>query len=279
MFQAFLKFRSKSLVVLMCAVLAAALVPQAFALDLPEPFASLEVVEEFQAPGRVEELSGIYPHPKEEGLYLVVANQGPVYRQGVTPKLHTAHRGNLLTVNRQGEVLKSTPLVGGDYGGVAYGDGHLFIASLDPAEILKFDPVEEKVVARFPIAGPAGGLEYDAKRHAIYAQLFVGHPHLAVIDANSGEVVETLWSDESAMGLAMVQGDLLCTWSNGFEKPAFSELRLLDNKSGKVLARQPLDGVHTSLAPIADGFLSLVSIGEGTGDVIVRRYAYQPTGR
>lgn len=255
------------------------IVPQNLAVDVAEPFAGLEVIEEFQAPGRMEELSGIYPHPEETGQYLVVANRGPVYRQNASPKLAESHRGRLLTVDRDGRVLRSVELVDGDYGGVAYGDGHLFIASLEPAEILKFDPVAEKVVARFPIAGPAGGLEYDAERNAIYAQLFVGYPHLAVVDAASGAVIDTLWSDESAMGLAKVKGDLLCTWSNGFEKPAFSELRLLDQTSGKVLARQPLDGVHTSLAPTADGFLSLVSTGEGSGEVVVRRYAYTPVAR
>ncbi len=258
-------------VVMLCAVLAFA--PQSTARERTAPFAELTLVAEHQAPGRIEELSGIYPHPQDANLYYAVANQGPVYRQGDTPKLPLAHRGKLLTVTHEGKVLRSTDLVGGDYGDLAWGDGHLFIASLEPAEILKFDLASEKIVARFPLPGPAGGLEFDAERGVLYAQLFVGHPQLAVIDAKTGAVADSLWSDESAMGLAKVKGDLLCTWSNGFTASSFSELRLLDPKSGRVLARQPLDGVHTSLAPTADGFLSLVLRGT-QGDVVVRRYTY-----
>ncbi|KAK0038794.1 hypothetical protein Bpfe_031511 [Biomphalaria pfeifferi] len=61
-----------------------------------------------------------------------------------------------------------------------------------------------------------------------FAQLFIGFPHLAVVEMKTGATVETLWSDESAMDIAQVSGDWLCTWASGFDKQANSELRLLD---------------------------------------------------
>jgi hypothetical protein len=83
------------------------------------------------------------------------------------------------------------------------------------------------------------------------------------------------------MGLAKVGGDLLCTWASGFDAQAWSELRRLDPKTGRVLGRVALShGVHTALAPLdralagTDGFLSLVAVDRGTGRVVVRQYAY-----
>ena len=246
----------------------------------------LRVVADLQAPGIEPELSGIYPHPTDPNLYLVVANKRPAYRAGQKPMLPEELRGKLLTVDgRTGEVVRRLDLNGGDYGDLAFGDGHLFISSLEPAEILKVDLDSGRIVSRIPLAGPAGGLEFDRDRGVLVAQLFVGHPHLAVVDPKTGATVDTLWSDESAMGLAKVNGDLLCTWASGFDAQAWSELRLLDPKTGKVQGRVALNGgVHTALAPLdrkvagTDGFLSLVATDRGTGRVTVRKYAYE-TGK
>lgn len=243
----------------------------------------LRVVADLQAPGIEPELSGIYPHPTDPNLYLVAANRRPAYRPGQKPMLPEELRGKLLTVDgRTGEVVRRLDLNGGDYGDLAFGDGHLYISSLEPAEILKVDLDNGRIVSRIPLAGPAGGLEFDRDRGVLVAQLFVGHPHLAVVDPKSGATVDTLWSDESAMGLAKVGGDLLCTWASGFDAQAWSELRLLDPKTGKVRGRVGLSGgVHTALAPLdrkvagTDGFLSLVAVDRGTGRVAVRKYAYE----
>lgn len=235
----------------------------------------ISLVEELASPGLDMEISGIYPHPSEEGHYLALANRSPVYRTGQAPKLPEAYRGKLLTVNRQGEVVRAFDLVGGDYGGMAYGSGSLFVSVLEPAEILKVDPADGTILDRFSIAGPAGGLEFDAERGVLYAQLFVSHPHLAVVDVESGATIETLWSDESAMGLAKVDGDLLCSWANSFRQDALSELRLLDEQTGKVRSRIALDRVHTSLAPAPNGFIGLVSTDAATGEVKVARYTYE----
>lgn len=241
---------------------------------------TLNVVVDLKAPGVEPELSGIYPHPTNEDLYYVAANRRPAYRPGQAPMLAAELRGKLLTVNgATGAVVGSIALNDGDYGDLAFGAGHLFVSSLDPAEILKVDLASGRVVARFPLAGPAGGLEYDSQRNLLVAQLFVGHPHLAVIDPTTGATVDTLWSDESAMGLAKVGGDLLCTWASGFDEHAKSELRLLDQASGKVIGRAPLaGGVHTAMAPAGDNaFVVLVATDRASGRVAVRKYSYDGT--
>jgi len=237
----------------------------------------LRAVADLKAPGIEPELSGIYPHPTDPGLYLVAANQRPAYRAGQKPMLDPKLRGKLLTVDgRTGKVVRSLDLVKGDYGDLAFGDGHLFVSSLEPAEILKVDLASGRVVSRIPIAGPAGGLEFDRDRGLLVAQLFLGHPQLAVIDPKTGATVDTLWSDESAMGLAKVGGDLLCTWASGFDGQAWSELRRLDAKTGRVQGRFALTGgVHTALAPLPDGFLSLVAVDRDSGRVVVRKYSYE----
>jgi len=234
----------------------------------------ISLVEGYASPGLEMEISGIFPHPKEADLYLALANQRPVYRTGQSPKLAESYRGKLLTVNRRGEIVRSSALVDGDYGGLAHHGGFLYVSVLEPAEILKVELATGEIVDRFSIAGPAGGLEFDAQRGVLYAQLFVSHPHLAVIDVETGETIETLWSDESAMGLAKVDGDLLCSWTNSFDEDALSELRLLDNETGKVLGRIALNRVHTSMAPTSDGFIGLVSTDSASGEVRVARYLY-----
>jgi hypothetical protein len=265
----------RTLILALGAALVAAALPLA---PLSAGQGGLRVVEDWKAPGVEPELSGILPHPTEKGLYYVAANARPAYRPGQSPKLAAELRGKLLTVDAAtGDVVASLALNGGDYGDLAYGGGHLFVSSLEPAEILKVDLATGSIVARFPLAGPAGGLEYDGERNVLVAQLFVGHPHLAVIDAATGATVDSLWSDESAMGLAKVGGDLLCTWASGFDEHAKSELRLLDSATGKVKGRAPLSGgVHTAMAPAGDGaFVALVATDRASGAVSVRKYAYE----
>jgi hypothetical protein len=238
-------------------------------------------IEDYRVLGLEMELAGIYPHPTDDALYFVATNKNPVYQASQRPMLPVQYRGKLLTVNRHtGHVTHVFDLVDGAYGGIAYGENHLFVVSLAPPEILKVEPTNGEIKARIPISAPAGGLEYDKDRAVLIAQIFVSDPHLAVIDPKSGVTVETLWSDENAMGLAKVNGDLLCTWASGFDEHAFSELRLLDQTTGKVTGRLPLEGVHTSLAPLhkgvagVDGFISLVSVDRASGKVAIRKYGY-----
>ncbi len=241
--------------------------------------AAIEVIDEFQTPGLEAELSGIYPHPTDENLYYVVANLKPPYRYGQEPKLPEEYRGKLLTVDRDGTVLRAVPIADDDFGGLAFAEGRLYVALTNGAEIRRIDPETGATDQRIPLPSPAGGLGYDAERGVMIAQLYVGHPNLAVINLETGSVVETLWSDESAMGLAKIDGDWLCTWASGWDPGSFSELRVLDQSTGKVRSRVKLDGVHSSLAParLESGraaFMSLVTTDSYTGETVIRRYGY-----
>lgn len=241
---------------------------------------SIQLVDELKTPGIESELSGIYPHLTDDGLYYVVTNKRPVYREGQSPMLAPDLRGKLLTVNRTGDVIDAMPLTEQDYGGIAYGGGYLYVAVQDPAEILQVDLKSRKIVAHFGMSGPAGGLEYDRDRDLLYAQLYVGYPHLAVIDPKTHETVRTLWSDEGAMGLAKVDGQLLCTWTSGWDPGSFSELRILNIQDGHVKARLPLKAVHSAIAALdakvsgIKGFVSLVTTNSTTGETVIQRFRY-----
>jgi hypothetical protein len=253
--------------------------PRAPAGEDPGLRAAVRQVEEWKTPGLEAELSGLLPHPTDANLYYVLSNAQPPYRPGQTPRLAPEHRGKLLTVDkRTGEIVRSVALVDDDYGGMAYGEGYLWIATTNGAEILKVDPVTFSIVRRFPLSSPAGGLEYDPDRRVLIAQLYVGHPHLAMIDMRTGAVTRTLWSDESAMGLVKVDGDWLCTWATGWDPGSLSELRVIDQETGHIRARMPVDGVHTVLAPGGDPerrtFLTLVTVDSRSGETVIRKFSY-----
>jgi hypothetical protein len=242
-------------------------------------FASqVRLIDEYKTPGIESELSGIYPHPTDDNLYYVLANRKPPYRYGQKPMLPVEYRGKLLTVNRAGKVVKAVSIVDDDFGGLTFVDGIAYIATTNSAEILKADPETGAIQARFQLPSPAGGLDYDKDRKMLIAQLYVGHPHLAVVDPTNGQIKESLWSDESAMGLIKVSGDWLCTWASGWDPGSFSELRLIDQTSGHVLARMKLDKIHSSMAPargaMGPAFISLVTVDSATGQTVIRRYAY-----
>lgn len=240
---------------------------------------ALTVVDEYKTPGLECELSGISPHPTDGDLYYVMANSKPPYRYGQKPVLPERFRGKLLTVDRQGNVRKAVAVADDDFGGLACVDGSLYVALTNAAEVRKIDPETGKTLQRMALPSPAGGLGYDRERSALIAQLYVGHPHLAVIDLESGAVTETLWSDESAMDLAKVDGDWLCTWASGWEPGSSSELRVLDQKTGKFVERAVLDRVHTTMAPCTagagqPGFICLVTLDSKSGATVIRRYRY-----
>jgi len=238
-------------------------------------------LDEWKTPGLEAELSGFYPHPTDSTLYYVLANLKPPLRPGQAPMLAPQYRGKLLTVNkRTGAIVGAARIADDDFGGMAFGDGHFYVALTNAAVILKLDAADFRVEQGIPLPSPAGGLEYDAERKALIAQLYVGHPHLAVIDVASGTVTETLWSDESAMGLAKVDGDWLCTWATGWDPGSFSELRVIDQHTGKVRSRIRMEGVHTVLAPTTDdsgrpAFLSLVTVDSRSGTTAIRKYSYR----
>lgn len=246
---------------------------------------SVQVIEEYKTPGLEAELSGIYPHPTDSNLYYVLSNLNPPYRYGQKPMLPVEYRGKLLTVEkRTGKVIKAVQLAKDDYGGLVFADGYLYAALTNGAEILKVDPENFKVLAHYRLPSPAGGLGYDKDRGVLIAQLYVEHPHLAVVDVKTGTILENLWSDESAMGLAKVDGDWLCTWASGWDPGSFSELRIIDQKTGRIHARMKVDGIHTSIAPDSDGkggpaFISLVTVDSWSGKTVIRKYSYTGEGK
>lgn len=240
---------------------------------------AVRVLDEFKAPGLEAELSGVCPHPSDPDLYYVLANAEPPYRYGQKPVLPLEHRGKLLTVNREGKVLSALSLGNEHFGGLVCTREAFFAALTNAAEILRLDPASGKVLARFPTTSAVGGLAYDEDRRVLLAHMYVGYPHIAVIDPATGAVIETLAADESTMGLVKAGGDLLATWASGWEPGSISELRVLDPATGKVRARLNLPQVHSVLAPATDGkggaaFLSMVTVDSRTGEVVIRRYGY-----
>jgi hypothetical protein len=241
--------------------------------------AAVRFIDEYKTPGLESELSGIYPHPTQKDLYYVLANKRPSYRQGQAPMLPVEHRGKLLTVDKDGRVLKGVEIDDQDFGGLVAVNGYVYASLTGTAEIVKADPDTGRILQRIRLASPAGGLEYDRDRDALIAQLYVGYPHLSVVDAKTRKIRDVLWCDESTMGVAKVDGDLLCTWSSGWNPGSFSELRVLDQKTGRVISRMHLEGVHSSLARTTDGnggpaFMTLVTLDSQTGKTAIRRFSY-----
>jgi hypothetical protein len=242
--------------------------------------AAVQPIEDYKTPGIEAELSGIYPHPTNGNLYYLLTNKSPPYRYGQKPMLPEKYLGKLLTVDRRtGEVLAAVTIADDDFGGLVLAEGFLYAAITNGAEVLKIDPDTFKVLARYPLPSPAGGLGYDKERGVLIAQLYVEHPHLALMDIKTGKVVDTLWSDESAMGLAKIDGDWLCTWASGWDPGSFSELRVIDQKTGKVRSRMRMEGLHTVLSPDTDNdgrptFLSIITVDSHTGETVLRKYSY-----
>ena len=64
-----------------------------------------------------------------------------------------------------------------------------------------------------------------------------------------------------------------------FVDRSFSELRVIDQDTGRVHSRMRLDHVHSVLAPAhthsgQPAFLSLVTLDSATGRTVIKRYAY-----
>lgn len=243
----------------------------------------LSLRAEYRLSALEQEVAGIYPHPSRDGWFYVAVNAHPAYRPGQAPAMPERFRGKLVTVDgATGDVVNQIDLVNGDYGGLASDGKVLYVAHLNPPEILAVDAKRGRILRRMPVSGPVGGLEYDRRRGVLFAQLYVGLPHIAVLDPRTGATVDTLASDDNAMDLAQVGGELLCTWVSSFDEHAFGDLRRIDARTGKITGRLPLPGVHSSMAPLlssergaAGEFLALVRASDGR--VSVRRYAYDGT--
>jgi hypothetical protein len=243
--------------------------------------AGLRLLAEYAMPGIEPEISGIQPNPTDDEFYFLLANKKPVYAAQQRPTLPGKWRGKLLSVHaRTRAVVRAFDLVDGQYGGLAYGQGHLFVASLNPPEILKVNADTGQIVSRMAVSGPIGGLEYDGDRKALIAQMFTGTPRLEDIDANNGATIQSLWSDETAMDLKKVSGLWLCTWVSGFDERAFGELRLINQETGRVQGRMRLPDALTSMGRLDkkvagyDGFIGMATLSKNSGTVALRKYAF-----
>jgi hypothetical protein len=248
---------------------------------------AVQLVDELRAPGLETELSGIYPHPTRADWYYVVTNGKPVYKAGMKPRLPAELRNKLLLVDLEATIVDTIALPdgGGLFGDLAFDGRHLWLGPLDPPALWKFDLETKEVVARYPLPGPAGGLDYDRATSTIVVQSYVGHPQLVIVDARSGAVVGTRWSDENCQGIKKVGGDWLTVWTSSWDSDAYTELWRLDEESGRPLTRLRLDGIHAAMAPVDrqvagfEGFMTLVHTGSGeTGETVIRRYRYERRG-
>lgn len=236
-----------------------------------------KMTAQYASPGLEAEISGIHPHPTIAGAYYALVNKSPPYRPGQNRMIDERHGGAIVTVDQNGKILKSVHLADDDFGGLAFAKGRYYASLTMAAEIVEFDPESGKITRHIPLPSPAGGLDYDPDRDAFVAQLYVQHPQLAIVDRESGSIVQSLWSEESAMGLVKVAGDWLCSWASGWDPGSISELRVINQQNGTVEERVVLDKVHSSMAPMLPDrsrFMVLVTLDQESGKTAIREYAY-----
>lgn len=91
-----------------------------------------------------------------------------------------------------GKVLGTIALGGKPETGVSDGKGQLFVNIEDKSEIVRIDPKELKVTARWPIAPgeEPSGLALDVKNRRLFS--VCGNEKMVVLDADSGKIVTTL---------------------------------------------------------------------------------------
>lgn len=265
-----------------CGVVIGAVFSTAAIAETPTPQGStlsqrVKVVDEYVSPGLEAELSGIWAHPANDGRYYVLVNKRPPFRPGQRPMIDPKFGGSLITVDRDGKILNAVRVADDDFGGLVVVGGKFYASLTNGSEIVEFDPNSGTISRRIALPSPAGGLEYDPERDSFIAQLYVGYPHLAVADLKSGRIVESMWSEESAMGLAKVDGDWLCSWASGWDPGSISELRVIDQTTGFVKDRMTLEQVHSAMAPILPerrSFLALVTTDSVSGKTAIRKYSY-----
>jgi DNA-binding beta-propeller fold protein YncE len=91
-----------------------------------------------------------------------------------------------------GKVVGTVELGGKPEAGVSDGQGQIFVNIEDTSEIVRLDPRELKVTARWPLAPGAepSGLALDAKNRRLFS--VCDNEKMVVLDADSGAVIATL---------------------------------------------------------------------------------------
>ena len=114
-----------------------------------------------------------------------------------------------------GKVAGTIPLEGKPEFGVSDGKGQVFVNIEDKNEVVRLDPKELKVTARWPIAPgeEPSGLALDAKNRRLFS--VCGNEKMVVLDADSGKVVATLPIDKGTDAAAFDPETGLAFSSNG----------------------------------------------------------------
>ncbi len=101
-----------------------------------------------------------------------------------------------------GTVAGAISLGGKPEAGVADGNGQVFVNIEDKSEIVRIDPKELKVTARWPIAPgeEPTGLALDARNRRLFT--VCGNGKMIVLDADSGKIVATLPIGKGVDGVA-----------------------------------------------------------------------------
>jgi hypothetical protein len=94
------------------------------------------------------------------------------------------------------KVLGNIPLEGKPEFAVSDGKGQVFANIEDKSEVVRIDPKELKVTARWPLAPgeEPSGLALDAKNRRLFAAC--GNEKMVVLDADSGRIVSTVPIDK-----------------------------------------------------------------------------------
>jgi DNA-binding beta-propeller fold protein YncE len=185
----------------------------------------------------------------------------------------------------QAAVIGKIDLGGGAEAAVVNGKGTGFVNLEEAAEVLSFDPQALTVKQKWPITGckTPTGLAIDASN----SRLFIGcrSKVLAVMDANSGQVITTLPIGERVDAVAFDADNKLIFASNGggtvsvIRQKSANEYESVDDietqKSAKTMAFDPkskrlfLSVAEMQPAPIVNGQRARMKPKPGTFTVLV----------
>jgi YVTN family beta-propeller protein len=142
---------------------------------------------------------------KELGSVKTGTNPDAILFDPFTKRVFTFNgRSNDATVfdAATGKVLGTIPLGGKPEFAVSDGSGHVYVNIEDKSEVVRLDPKELKVTARWPL-GPGeepSGLAIDIKNHRLFSAC--GNKLMMVLDAESGKVLAKLPIGERVDGAA-----------------------------------------------------------------------------
>jgi len=115
---------------------------------------------------------------------------------------------------KTGNVVGTIALGGKPEAAVPGGNGTMFVNIEDKNEIVEFDSHKLTVKNRWsiaPVEGPTG-LAFDSKNHRLFS---VGDEMMAVVDSNTGKLIQTVHIGKGADGAEFDTSEMLAFSSNG----------------------------------------------------------------